>query len=734
MDFYGRVAEGSLCTADLCGTDCQCQAACDCLDTDGGITPDQFYIFGWAEYCNDDRTRLTDYCVGTESTCDTCETPCNVVEDCALYDGHPDYENFAGTDTCNACNVERNQCDTCPATCETEADCVDPDGDGTAELDGCHCIDSVCRSCPFYSFVYCPKVGDGLYYDVLSFDWEDCETDQDTMKCCNEKSDCVDETGYCRRVGSTVDTDSDLEFEVCYAGAGMPGGWVDADKSPLLCDQLDEHILGKNKGWLDCTPGDECVEGVNDYLSDDGMKFTYGLCCGDDASENLVESRIYDAIGQVGSTLYQGCCENAGACVDSQGSCHEEGSGGICFQEGVQMVCHAGNWVLEPNADCPGCSECDITGEGGVKDGQITLADMNLLGTIIEEALSTGDYDEAYDMDLDGDNDWDDWNYCNSMFGDSCSTCPDGFVQPNEECESVNTSKCEDYICADGRKKVLAGCSDLTCSCVYEDTGSCDADCGASCESNADCPADSCEETFDDFCQGSMLVDYDNNNRLDQDSITITNYADNICTQGCACTDNTAACAPPAIAPRCVSGVCGASCSSDADCGAGFDQQRCLEENKGSGSLSDVVVAVEGQAGFAAIGDSWCCGEQGEYYVRNYGSLTLRTPSLPGQGPYAFSFAFRLPDAAQPIEYLEIVCGSGPSERTYEISGTELESIAASQDNPNGFTWYTPLECSFSQGHNEVHVYSESMTTVHLTAMRIQGSGGTCNGCQCSFD
>ena len=95
-----------------------------------------------------------------------------------------------------------------------------------------------------------------------------------------------------------------------------------------------------------------------------------------------------------------------------------------------------------------------------------------------------------------------------------------------------------------------------SCSCSFE--------CGAECETDLDCPANECSKTYNDYCKGKKLVEYDNDEV--KDSTTVTDSCENSCTEACECTECETDCSPPETNEYCVEGVCEAECDENSDC------------------------------------------------------------------------------------------------------------------------------------------------------------------------
>ena len=92
----------------------------------------------------------------------------------------------------------------------------------------------------------------------------------------------------------------------------------------------------------------------------------------------------------------------------------------------------------------------------------------------------------------------------------------------------------------------------------------CSFDCGAECEIDSDCPDSICNVTYQDYCDGRKLVEYNNNMMLD--SVTVFNSTPNYCMECCCtCTENPVTCEAPPTNTYCVEGVCDAQCDDVSD-------------------------------------------------------------------------------------------------------------------------------------------------------------------------
>ncbi|MBS1266386.1 MAG: hypothetical protein MAG795_00353 [Candidatus Woesearchaeota archaeon] len=175
-----------------------------------------------------------------------------------------------------------------------------------------------------------------------------------------------------------------------------------------------------------------------------------------------------------------------------------------------------------------------------------------------------------------------------TLFSSSTIDCDDGLYCNGEEtcdaaqCESGTPVDCSaNDICGiatcdndpdanpftwDYREEFVSECDESTDSCTQGDetiSFECStANCGAECELDSDCDSNSCEESYDDYCEGYELVDYDGD-RI-KDSTTVSASCENTC-DSCVCTDCAVDCSAPAPYQYC-SIECGAECDSQNPC------------------------------------------------------------------------------------------------------------------------------------------------------------------------
>ncbi|MBN2052657.1 hypothetical protein JW756_04085 [Candidatus Woesearchaeota archaeon] len=125
------------------------------------------------------------------------------------------------------------------------------------------------------------------------------------------------------------------------------------------------------------------------------------------------------------------------------------------------------------------------------------------------------------------------------------------------------TSVCDEVSdqCTTGDNSISHVCADND---MY-DTVPYGSGCDAECDENIDCSNSECSETYNDYCVGYKLKEYDTDKIMD--STTVTDSCTNTCNLGtCFCTDCSVSCGPPTTHTYCVLGICGATCDDNADC------------------------------------------------------------------------------------------------------------------------------------------------------------------------
>jgi hypothetical protein len=217
-----------------------------------------------------------------------------------------------------------------------------------------------------------------------------------------------------------------------------------------------------------------------------------------------------------------------------------------------------------------------------------------------DQTIYEGQHDYYCDMEMCDD--FDPSNLCgpgdawyNLYCAVNCGAdCEDDGCCPDDECSVEYQDDCEGHMLIDWNGNMVHDsmlvedfventCSGMPDCICTEYIADCSAYpygpycvpgvCGAECDGDEDCPGDSCEETYDDYCEGMRLVDYNGDELLN--GITMSDECDDTCLQDCLCTDCEVNCDPPEPYDYCVQGVCGAECDEDLDCPAYLEDDYC---------------------------------------------------------------------------------------------------------------------------------------------------------------
>ena len=513
-------------TPNTCLEDCLCTnntVTCDAPETNA------YCVIGVCGSDCDDDSDCSNYCDGNvryyAGLCDTCLCAYSS-EDCDDYDHYDDPELY-----CSGNNVRErilfhdyscqpNNCvesthyinDTFIENCDVQ--------DGWYNTSGWTIINNGCKRCrdEEYRNYYCSA---GSCDFNIGGTREYCDNLNEGMVCYTGLDECMD--------GCTVAQEQD----VCSGGECVFDSWINQQScSPYscvggACNGCSQACGAECDDDTDCEPhlvGDEC--------------YYNGLCSGLCACEF-----DYEYCPEPG-TVEQGVCYFGTRECDDQGCALDQcilEQGQVCDpDEGCKWPdncsVHTDPLICDIDPNCHWCPMCDS--EPGPVNQWFT-------GMCIQISTPCG-----YECNV---------SYCSAECDDT-HECEDTLAQEEHwgsECNGTKTERIITY-------------NDFDCSgsCTCYDTGSdydehvswqCLMDsCDADCDSDDDCPADSCEETYYDYCSGHRLVEYDDDKVMD--STTVTNSTDNFCLDSCLCTDNVATCDAPATNDYCVLGVCDAEC------------------------------------------------------------------------------------------------------------------------------------------------------------------------------
>ncbi len=545
------------CVEGRCGAECAVDA--DCEDYDPHT----------ADTCNIDTCQCEyeqlPYCGdGKLDPGEECEPPNTVLASCDQY-GEDYLQDYCDSN----CQLQDDDCEDDYPGCTSSQEC-DEFAPGT---NGC---DNVCQPLPF--------CGDGTVNAG-----EDCElpnTDdnsyctQSTEECSGNKLGTRDSFGDC---DSTCGCDFDTFTYQCVEGRCGAECAVDSD-----CDDYDPHTADTcnidsctceyeqlpycGDGKLD--PGEECEPPNTVLASCDqyGADYLQDYC---DANCQLQDDDCEDD--------YPGCT--------SSQECDEFAPGTNGCDNVCQPLPFCGDGTVDPKEECElpntnnnnNCNQTTEQCSGNKLGTRDTFGDCNSECGCVEDPFNYQCVAGECGAECDTDDDCDDGIPTTE---DSCDLedctcknidvgfCGDDYIEGSEECEppsTLNNPYCPQstqdcYGHKLGTRDQYGNC-DSTCGCDTDPfTYRCVEDeCGAECDSYRDCPVNNCTETYEDYCEGHVLYEYDTDKT--QDDVTVVGICLSSCSGNCLCSNCTPDCSAPPVHNYCVEGECGAECDSDDDCG-----------------------------------------------------------------------------------------------------------------------------------------------------------------------
>ncbi len=607
--------------------DCQSGTPVDCSANDiSGITsctndPD-LNSFTW-----DYRASFTSQCIepgtcttGDETITHACdfalcgaqcdETNACVVTDCDYLDGCVGYDYHEYDDVANAClgdcSCEQNSCveptitqnDPRCVNCTVDDDCNDLDsnyceGDLVKHNEG-RCVDFNCttetttlQDCNNLNNDYCS--GTEIKHDDYTCSAAACVLNSTTtIEECNDGLYCNGQEA-CSNAACVAGTPPNC-------GDGITCTVDSCDEDNNECDNTPDNSLCSDDltcngaeycdASLDCQSGTPIVCSPYDLPeistctnSPDNNQFTW------DMRQLFVSQCVEPGTCTTGFETIMHICDFAlcGAQCDETNACaatdcdYLDGCVGKDYYDydDVANIClgncactnnMCGLPAISPND--PICTECQ-------NDDNCTALDNNYC----EGDLVKHDEGKCIDFECTKETttiqNCNDGLYCNGQ--ETCSNaacvagnaidCSGSNLPDIGICTNVPDANSYTWDYAAGFTSVCDESSDMCTQGSYQYTHTCDVqNCGAECEQNLDCEDNTCSVTYDDYCVGKKLVEYDNNKVLD--STTITDSCPNTCEESCSCTDCSVSCSPPQTNTYCVGGVCDAECEDNTDCAA----------------------------------------------------------------------------------------------------------------------------------------------------------------------
>jgi len=302
-----------------------------------------------------------------------------------------------------------------------------------------------------------------------------------------------------------------------------------------------------------CDDGNLCTE--NDVCSQ-------GVCGGSTKDCSYLNNQCQVGVCDQGDgqcypdyTNYNGQdCDDGNACT--QGDICSDGT---C--SGSPITCDDGNVCT--NDTCDPSSGCVYTNNNDPCDDGLFCTIDDICSNGVCAGQEDRDCSDGVGCTVDSCNEQND--QCDHSPDDSY--CDNFDLPPIGECGYDPDNNPYTFDEADGFDSICeptTGCTQGS----YSFTHTCDvSQCGAECESNSDCPDNTCSETYNDYCDDNRLVEYDNDKVLD--STTVEDSCSEDCGSDCTCQVCEVDCSPPSTNSYCVKDVCGAECDSGDDCESG---------------------------------------------------------------------------------------------------------------------------------------------------------------------
>ena len=572
------------CFGDPACTECQTNDDCNYLDND---------------YCSGDSIMHDEgVCDNYECTVDTTTT-----EDCNDYD----------STYCDGTLIKQDDGYCSNAQCEVDTTTVQDCDDGLwcngqESCSNAQCVQGTPVDCSSNNINVdeCFYNPDGIdyTYDYYSFT---SVCDEDADQCTQPPTDWENQiTHTCdvSQCGAECDSGDDCENQ-CIDNVFYTQGSCESECTcSYQIDNCTEHdgIVDSETQWVEL---DQCNE-------KEQIRYHYENY-GCDVSDGCVVTgggfTEWEDTGETRPKTDGTACDDGNLCTEndvcSQGVCggstkdcsylNNQCQVGVCDQGDGQCYPDYTNYNGQDCDDGNACTQGDICSDGTCSGSPITCDDGNVCTNDTCDPSSGCVYTNNNDPCDDG-------LFC--TIDDICSNgvcagqedrdCSDGVGctvdscnEQNDQCDhSPDDSYCDNFDLppigecgydpdnnpytfdeADGFDSICeptTGCTQGS----YSFTHTCDvSQCGAECESNSDCPDNTCSETYNDYCDDNRLVEYDNDKVLD--STTVEDSCSEDCGSDCTCQVCEVDCSPPSTNSYCVKDVCGAECDSGDDCESG---------------------------------------------------------------------------------------------------------------------------------------------------------------------
>ena len=150
---------------------------------------------------------------------------------------------------------------------------------------------------------------------------------------------------------------------------------------------------------------------------------------------------------------------------------------------------------------------------------------------------------------------------------------------------------------------------------------------------------------------------------------------------------------------------------------------KCLDSGYDSGTkLSSYVISFSGKAGHEASLNS-LCGKSGAYYIYNStGVIKIKTPELPEEGNYLFSFKYETGTKDQNYEKFRVECGT----KKYDFPDVYKDNEKYREIS---------IACDFKEGVNYIKFISTGKDSAHFEEFKISNCNmhDSCEGADFSI-
>ncbi len=485
------------------------------------------------EYCNSDHAGCTSdpECNGFFRGTENCDSECNYIAECSNGDTMQCGEGVCeGIKTC--VNNTWSECSSAGQDCGV---CCECNQEGIESFDPAQ--DSDCDSFDFAGVNTCNYLPDGNPYTLDYAPGFDSQC-IDKFKCSTHNITIIHTC--------SIDCNSSIECDGLLPGQG---------NCTEDCQLIGEKKCSKDGLWgvgheFMCLEDNTYLECINETSGYTHINVCLERCSAAPACNGSSPGHMLDSCNYGFSYLQDKCDENCQ--VKDTDYCNSELSGCTSDPECNGIFAGTGNCDAQCTYLGGECvpNQTRSCGEGACEGVQIctlnrTWGDCSSVGRdcgvcCICDANSTESFDSTQNSD------------CDSFDFAGINTCN---FSPDDNPFTLDFAASFDSQCIDKFE-----CSTQPISLTHVCSIS---ECGAECVNDADCADSYCEQQYYDYCNGTRLVDYNNDGIMN--SYMVNDSCTNFC-EDCLCSNCSVNCTIMPPLAKCISGECGAECSTDADC------------------------------------------------------------------------------------------------------------------------------------------------------------------------